>query len=336
MSEKDGGKNTAKGTRLYKRDVRYGYRLSDDRTRLVPDPETAPAVREMYALSAAGMGTEEIAARMAAEGRVPPMKFRMDAFGCADEGEHGWLPEAVRHILLNPVYSGSRARIARGREGVLEAEPLASREEFEAAARRLTSPDTAERHKALPDENPLFGKVVDAETGERLALAEAPGGGRRFVPRRDAGKEGARGIPYGDVEGRVLERIREEGRLAEKAAAHRDGFGAALERGLAALREEGMALFRETAALLARGWENAPEGDALAGVMRRQKELRTAFSDGNPWLMAFLGTEPGERLTAPVARRCVEEVRVRDLGEIAVAMAQEKWKRMLPEEWTKE
>ena len=83
----------------------YGYKKSpDDHNRLVPDEDTAPVVRDIYALFLSGMGMLSIA-RTLTQRRVPtPAARRTGSAACL------WSDSAVRRILTSPVYCGHTAQ----------------------------------------------------------------------------------------------------------------------------------------------------------------------------------------------------------------------------------
>lgn len=90
----------------------YGYRKPDrDRSRLIPDENTAPIVRRIFAMAAAGESSRAIALALNADGIIPPLKYRVlyrDEF--SDRGASRmsdlWNYTTVKRILKNPVYLG--------------------------------------------------------------------------------------------------------------------------------------------------------------------------------------------------------------------------------------
>jgi DNA invertase Pin-like site-specific DNA recombinase len=75
----------------------YGY-LRDDRRRLVPDPETAPVVKQIYRWRGYGWGYERIAERLTDDGVPTPT------------GGSRWGHSVVYKILHNRVYLGELAQ----------------------------------------------------------------------------------------------------------------------------------------------------------------------------------------------------------------------------------
>ncbi len=98
----------------------YGYRLVDAGPhpnqakavagqrlhRLEPDPVTAPVVRRMFAMFAAGDGLRYIAEVLTAESIPSPSAY--DRARNPHRDTRGWVHTAIRAILVNPVYGGQR------------------------------------------------------------------------------------------------------------------------------------------------------------------------------------------------------------------------------------
>lgn len=136
----------------------YGYRKDPlDKHRLLPDPATAPVVRELFALAAAGFTPGKIAARLNAACVPSPAAARKIAQKRPPDGGDAaggqWTSSGVSKILHNEVYLGRllQGRTARpsikSRASVRVAEPdwivaenahepLVDAETFALAARR--------------------------------------------------------------------------------------------------------------------------------------------------------------------------------------------------------
>jgi site-specific DNA recombinase len=90
----------------------YGYKKAERTTdRLVPDQRTAPVVKRIFALAAAGSSTRAIALQLSAEGVLPPLKYRAlyrDEFSekGARRASDDWNYTTVKRILRNRVYLG--------------------------------------------------------------------------------------------------------------------------------------------------------------------------------------------------------------------------------------
>lgn len=185
----------------------YGYRKDpENRNHLLPDPETAPVIRQIFRWRAEGVSYMGINRRLNDAGVPSPGQYRL---------EHGvetnnnrrerpvlWNRHAVTEILNNTVYLGRLAQRkgsqclyagipyhATGREEWIVAEdthePVVDRELFEAVQR--VNRRSAERTRAnagkydyLPREKNLFGKKLTCgECGAVLKLQ------RSFSAKRD-------------------------------------------------------------------------------------------------------------------------------------------------------
>lgn len=100
----------------------YGYRKDpEDKNRLVPDPEAAQVVREMFWWYAEGMSKEGIARRLNGLGILSPAAYKR-ACGFryrnpkADGTDGLWQGSAVAAILSNEVYAGT---MVQGRQRVV-------------------------------------------------------------------------------------------------------------------------------------------------------------------------------------------------------------------------
>lgn len=85
----------------------YGYRKSEQMPgKLVPDPEAAAVVQQIFSLAAGGRSAGEIAARLEAGGVCTPMEYRRTGRCRAEVRVYAWRAETVWRILRNPCYLG--------------------------------------------------------------------------------------------------------------------------------------------------------------------------------------------------------------------------------------
>ena len=95
--------------------VPYGYlRDPADAHHLVPDPETAPHVREMFRMKLAGAPNAEIARRLEEAGAPTAGRAKYDRAGkqATSRDSRRWHARNVNRMLANPVYAG---RVAMGK-----------------------------------------------------------------------------------------------------------------------------------------------------------------------------------------------------------------------------
>ncbi len=166
----------------------YGYEKSPkDCHRLIPDEETAPTVRRIFEWAAAGIGPNEIARRLTAEGVAPPSRYKYDKGLNKSEklrGNDCWKGSRVKAMLSDRVYIGDMVQGKTRRVGGQEVnvdksewvcvpdthEPVVSREVFE----RVQGIHQAvyERAKGIVTvpytPNALKGKVICAKCGNPM------------------------------------------------------------------------------------------------------------------------------------------------------------------------
>jgi len=133
----------------------YGYRKSPScRDQLIPDEETAPFVRMIFAKASAGESAYAITKMLNDIGAIPPLKYRVirDQFSekGASHASNEWNISTVKRIIRNQVYTGdtllgktkkTSPKSTAKKEVPVENwyitenthEPLVSREDFAAA-----------------------------------------------------------------------------------------------------------------------------------------------------------------------------------------------------------
>lgn len=158
----------------------YGYLREG--TKLLPDPECAGVVEEIFRDFLSGASVGEIAGRLNARELPPPSLYK----GRRDAKE-AWSAAGVRHILENESYTGSRVmkktvgasfkdkrRLTTSRDEriILENdhEPLVTRADFEKAASRLASSGRGGGEKT-----PYAGLLFCGGCGGRLILRRKKG-----------------------------------------------------------------------------------------------------------------------------------------------------------------
>ncbi len=92
--------------------IPYGYLKGSDGVPLIVDEETAPVVRQIFEMRAAGMGKKHIATVLTKSGIPTPSERRKKRFGVppVNPNRHGWSAEYVKEMLSNPVYIGNLAQ----------------------------------------------------------------------------------------------------------------------------------------------------------------------------------------------------------------------------------
>ena len=108
-----GGVKIADGFYLYRR--KLTARHPDDKHKLIINEETAPVVRRMFEMCAAGIGARSIATTLKNEGILSPKeytRFRKHNPECDGEFErcHFWTQTYVQFMPRNEIYVGSMAQ----------------------------------------------------------------------------------------------------------------------------------------------------------------------------------------------------------------------------------
>ena len=160
----------------------YGYKKAERTTdQLVPDENTAPIVRQIFAWAADGLSARSIAVKLNQQGAIPPLKYRVeyrDHFtpqGASRASDY-WNGTTVKRILRNRVYLGhtilgksrkvnvkSKKKIAVPQEEWCctenTHEPLVTQEQFDRAEHFLS--ENTKSHAANPAfRHSIFGGIA--------------------------------------------------------------------------------------------------------------------------------------------------------------------------------
>ncbi len=152
----------------------YGYlRHPDDKHKLIINEETAPVVRRMFEMCAAGIGSKSIATTLNNEGILSPKEYtRFRKHNPERDGEferrHFWTRTYVQFMLKNEIYVGSMVQgrqytpsyRSKKREPIPKEdwivvpdmhEPIVSRELFDEAQKRMGARKKTIKAKDEPD-----------------------------------------------------------------------------------------------------------------------------------------------------------------------------------------
>lgn len=151
----------------------YGYmKASNDCHRLIPDPEAAAVVKEIFALANSGVSISEIVRRLNLANIPTPIDYALSKGleGNYKQGNGAWNSRSVKYILTNRTYAGD---LRQGQDGFVAEnthEPLVGRNVFLRIQQTcFRSPDTSDKSpKTTPPENPLKGKVICASCGGKM------------------------------------------------------------------------------------------------------------------------------------------------------------------------
>ena len=168
----------------------YGYiKHEDDKHQLIPDPEVAPIVKEIFELAYSGVGTCAIATTMTKKGYKTPGIYSGRGRRTITREQVGeiWTSGMVRRILTNQVYCGdlvqskikkasykSKKLIQNSQENWIivanKHEPLVDREVFNAIQKVLDK--TSKKYNRLPGEQHLLSKLLYCkDCGHRISIS---------------------------------------------------------------------------------------------------------------------------------------------------------------------
>lgn len=104
----------------------YGYRRDPaDKHHLVIDEETAPIVRRIFEMRAAGAGFHAIAVVLNEDGIPSPGVLYYQRKGQSDPRQvnHKWAEQTIKRIIRNEVYIGN---MVQGKTGTMSYNPASS------------------------------------------------------------------------------------------------------------------------------------------------------------------------------------------------------------------
>jgi DNA invertase Pin-like site-specific DNA recombinase len=122
----------------------FGYRRVYDSntgqlTRQVPDPETAPILREIAGRILAAEPLASIARGLNSRGTLTPIEVRYRRYGRPCPDHPGWTQQLVRRTIIRPVYAGLRSH--DGRTVPATWEPILSLDVHQTLLAKLGDPD---------------------------------------------------------------------------------------------------------------------------------------------------------------------------------------------------
>lgn len=152
----------------------YGYiKSTADKHKMIPDPDTAPVVRDIFLMAIAGRSTSEIAKELNTQGILTPMEYKRHRLRpvCAAR-EIMWSHITVLNILHNYKYTGAmtnhtresrymrdrnQRRVPKSEWIITEGahEPIVSHDEYEAANQAIRHVKY-EKHKTHDTSDRVF------------------------------------------------------------------------------------------------------------------------------------------------------------------------------------
>jgi site-specific DNA recombinase len=189
----------------------YGYNINKVRdshkmrSKLVPNPATAPVVKRMFEECLSGRGSREIAKGLNDDGITTPNGKR-------------WVGSAVLRILHNEAYTGTLVWGQRSSEEPLKVEnawpPIVDKETFAGAVSILESRGPKVVHPRRSVSEYLFSGLMKCGTcGSAMSGHSAKSGQFLYYRCAKASKQGAgecpgRWVPKAWIEGFIIDKIR--------------------------------------------------------------------------------------------------------------------------------
>lgn len=219
----------------------YGYlKNPDNKYHLIPNPDTAPVVKRMFAMAASGMGTARIAKALREDGILNPRAYSVQVLGInrpyTYKDDTDWAKTSVAQIIRNKAYLGhtvsqkastisfkNKTRIKYPEEDFVTVlnthEPLVEQEEFEIAQKIFSIKN---RGNKFGFENIFVGILKCSDCGSGLAIQfPSKSNGRPFFSyscnryRQHSKYCTTHYIRYDDIYKLVLDGIQEKQRFVK-------------------------------------------------------------------------------------------------------------------------
>ena len=167
----------------------YGYlKDPEDKYHLVPNPETAPIIKRMFAMAASGLGTARIAKALKTEGILNPTAYCIQVLGInrpfTYKDDTDWSNTSITEIIRNKVYLGhmvsqkastvsfkNKTRIRYAEEDFVTVlnthEALVEQDEFELAQKIFSIKNRGNKYGF---ENIFVGILKCADCGSGLSI----------------------------------------------------------------------------------------------------------------------------------------------------------------------
>lgn len=166
----------------------YGYmRDPEDKGHLIPNPETAPTIKNIFKWRSNGVGPSEIATRLNEEGVPTPSAYKKTAYSSRLIDSTKWNISTVRKILENRIYTGDMVQHTqtkvnyKSKKKILldeklwdivenTHEALVDKETFEYCQSIRKNNDRNYHIKVDRPKRILEGKIYCSECGNRLSV----------------------------------------------------------------------------------------------------------------------------------------------------------------------
>ena len=337
--------------------VPYGYiYVAGGTPEIVIDEETAPFVKELFALALQHTTVTEMARHMTEIGAPTPAARRRALYGQKVSGSEYWKSSVVKTILKNPCYTGDYVT-GRTKERFLDGvnhfenvpcedwlviknhhEPLIDRETYEKSISIMDSRRFENHRDKASAQNPFRNMFVCGHCGSVMTCNRAGSkSGRAYARIRcDATRfnKESRCEAYDVRMDETITKLR--GELAAEICKANEAASLFPQMVGSAWYQETLSQLKarnSTAAakILDRSLTKRERDDLYKELLRQKEKLQnfeTAFSLDNPWVSLFTGI--GDAATIEVDRQQVraifQKIEVFRNGEIKVHFIHEEWR----------
>lgn len=350
------------------RNLRYGYKLSDDLRTLLVDREAALVIRKIFELYLEGKNCVEIARQLEAENITPAQEQKIRASGKEPNfivpGK--WHSSAVDRILHNPLYMGEGTIRTRGRDQVIHVEPIVSREVYDKVQQRTVKRMPRKKSWQTVNANILNKRIYDKKTGLSLMCSKSPfdenkrvySAEKRFRYFTKEDKQNL--IPYEEVMSGLIASLKQMKCWASRVdkiitSGEADRY---CEAEIAPYREAAKKVFNTMNELYLKRMKAHDQFTSgtleqqdlekmeqeyqsklsecemqFQEIMKQVRLIKKTYSVNNPWLVRYRDIEVPEELNRDHIRKWIGLVMVEDYKTLELIPKEVEWRDRLPKEW---
>lgn len=357
------------------RRIKYGFKLSDDRTHLMINEETAAVVRRIYQMYIEGSSYADIARKLTEE-RVMPLHEHLARAKSKnpDAVEVGceWHAQNICRILKNPIYMGEGYAKVRGVKCRVEVDPILPRETFELTQKLIEERTVkVKRNYRCVHANILHYKVFMKEDNASMDCYGYEGEDgewqRMFVKHhsyRYMTKEmRAGGVPYEEVISKVKDVIAAEHQKVEivigmlqtketgeyKKSLYQDyvdelrmvffDMDAIVQERcrLSSEKHGGIVTASDYEESMKKLWKKEEElEEKFAGIEEKIDNIESYFGLKNKWIKKYRRFDQDKEITREMVKKMVDRVLIDADKNIEVYLLDTDGKKFFPNEWFEE
>lgn len=357
------------------RRIKYGFKLSDDKTHLVINEETAAVVRRIFHLYIDGSSYAEIARKLTEDKIMPLHEHLARAKSKNPDGvETGyiWHAQNICRILKNPIYMGEGYAKVRGVKCRVEVDPILSRETFEKTQKLMKERTVkVKRNYRSVHANVLHYKVFSKEDNAPMDCYGYEGEdgewNRVFVKHhsyRYMTKEMRAGsVPMSEVIDYVKETLNNEHKQAEhvikmlktkKVEKYKKSLYQDYVESLREIFFRTDAIVQERCRLSSeRNADNMTDDDyesRMSELWEKEENLEKEFASiedkinsidsyfgmKNKWIKKYSRFNPDKEITRETVKKMIDRVIIDEEKNIEVSLLDTDGKKYFPKEWLME